>query len=143
VIETAKRKTLRNLGVKRPGGRRRAAAVPTLTYSRHSGLVIFAQRQEDEMGVIRPSDSSIVIDSVVTVIRIFQLSRLAAQRLGSGNVKTAMPLAVRPCPYEIRSYQRPTCRRRSDELQPTRGDGRRRWRRDWARNSPERSHRGL
>ncbi len=27
----------------------------TWTYSRHTGLVIFAQQQEDEKGVIRPS----------------------------------------------------------------------------------------
>ena len=32
----------------------------TWTYSRHTGLVIFAQRQEDEMGVIRPSGRKVV-----------------------------------------------------------------------------------
>ncbi len=34
--------------------------VSTWTYSRHTGLVIFAQRQEDEMGVLRPSGRKVV-----------------------------------------------------------------------------------
>jgi len=33
----------------------RVTGPATWPYSRHTGLVIFAQRQEDEMGVIRPS----------------------------------------------------------------------------------------